>query len=275
VKDRPRVKRRGVRARTTIRHDLHPARLLGRCATSRLGRTVVLYDTVGSTNLAGMEALSAGAPEGLLLIAEEQKLGRGRKGRIWLSVKGKSLTFSLLLRPARREEGLTAILALATVRALGALVKDLRIKWPNDLFLGGRKVGGILAEAKGDAVVIGMGLKVNERREDFPAEIANEAVSLRMALGRELDRGRILCRILEAFERLYGRFESEGFASFRAEVEEALLYVGGAVALEVGDGRFRGRLLGITDEGYARIAVGGQERVFASGDLTIRGRLRG
>jgi BirA family biotin operon repressor/biotin-[acetyl-CoA-carboxylase] ligase len=256
--------------RGTIGRDLHPAALLDCAATERLGRTIVVYDAVGSTNLAAMEAGLVGAPEGLLVIAEEQTLGRGRKGRVWSSARGRSLTFSILLRPVRTEEGLTALLALAAVRALDGLVADARIKWPNDVFLGGKKVGGILAEARGEAVVIGMGLNVNERPADFPAEIAGQAVSLRAAVGKDLDRGRVLCRILRVFERLYGRFQRDGFASFRAEVEARMLYVGEAVTIETGDERFRGRLLGITDGGYVRIAVAGQERTFSSGDLTVR-----
>ena len=275
MKNRAGAKRRAGQSPGIVHRDLHPARLLDLCTTSRLARTVVLFDSIGSTNLAAMEAGSAGAPEGMLFISEEQRLGRGRKGREWLSVRGKSLTFSLLLRPVRRDEGLTAIMALSAVTALGARAVHPRIKWPNDVFLGGKKVGGILAEAKGDAVVIGMGLNVNERPEDFPAAIADEAVSLRMACGRELDRGRVLCRIIEAFERLYERFEREGFASFRAEIEEKLLYVGGSVTVETGDEKVRGKLLGITDEGHIRIAAAGGERVFASGELTVRGRIRG
>jgi BirA family biotin operon repressor/biotin-[acetyl-CoA-carboxylase] ligase len=250
--------------------DLHPARVLELCRTSRLARTVVLFDSADSTNAVAMEAASRGAPEGLLVIAEEQRRGKGRKSRTWSSVKGKSLTFSLLLRPACRVEGLTAIFALAAVKALGRVAKDVGIKWPNDVLIGGRKAAGILAEAKGDAVVIGMGLNVNERPEELPAGVSPPAVSLAMTLGRNLDRGRLLARIVGTFEKLYVRFEREGFASFRREIEDRLLYVGSAVTVETGEAKLEGGLLGITDDGYLRLAVAGEERIVSAGDLTLR-----
>jgi BirA family biotin operon repressor/biotin-[acetyl-CoA-carboxylase] ligase len=255
--------------------DLHPARVLELCRTSRLARTVVLFESADSTNRVAMEAVSRGAPEGLLVIAEEQRHGKGRKGRTWSSAKGKSLTFSLVLRPACRAEGLTAIFALAAVKVLGSLAKDVRIKWPNDVLIGDRKAAGILAEAKDDAVVIGMGLNINERPEELPAGISPAAVSLAMAIGKQLDRGRILSRIIGTFEKLYVRFEREGFVSFRSEIEDRLLYVGSMVTVETGDAKLEGGLLGITDDGYLRLAVAGEERIVSAGDLTIREGVHG
>ena len=264
------MKRREAEAAESAIQDLHPARLLGLCRTRRLARRIVVFDAVDSTNAVTMAAASDGAPEGLLVVAEEQRSGKGRKGRAWLSVKGRSLTFSLLLRPERSEEALTAILALAAVRALSGFVERSGIKWPNDIFLGGKKLGGILAESKEGAVVIGLGLNVNELPVDFPSGIAGEAVSMRIAAGKEFDRAIVLCRLLEVFEELYLRFQREGFVSFKKEIEEKLLYVGENVIIESGGGTFGGTLRGITDAGYIRLAQEGTEKVFSSGDLTLR-----
>ncbi len=170
-----------------------------------------------------MAAAAEGADGGTLFIAEEQNAGKGRKGRAWSSAKGRSLTFSLLLRPAVRKEGLTALLALAVARALGDLLEGLAIKWPNDIFLNGKKLGGILAESRDDFVVIGLGLDVNEEAGDFSPGIAAEATSMRIARKRVFDRGIVLCRILEAFEELHDRFQEEGFAPFREEIQGRLL----------------------------------------------------
>jgi BirA family biotin operon repressor/biotin-[acetyl-CoA-carboxylase] ligase len=252
--------------------ELHPARLLDLCKTSRLARTVIVHDDAGSTNEIAMAAAANGAPEGLLVIAEEQMFGRGRKGRRWISSRGKSLTCSLLLRPGRNEEGLTAILALAVVNALGEFVSGIGIKWPNDIFCRGKKLGGILAESKNASVVMGLGLNINESADDFAAEIAGEAISLRMAARKQFDRGFVLCRILEAFETLYDRFQREGFASFRVAVQQELLFIGKLVLIESGGGSFVGNMIGITNEGYLCIDIDGAERVFASGDLTLRER---
>jgi BirA family transcriptional regulator, biotin operon repressor / biotin---[acetyl-CoA-carboxylase] ligase len=254
--------------------ELHPARLLGLCATKRLARRIVLYDSIGSTNDAAMAAAAQGAEGGMLFVAEEQTSGKGRKGRAWISAKGASLTFSLLLRPAPRTDGLTALFALAVVRALDGFVGGLAVKWPNDIFFGGKKLGGILAESKDDAAVIGLGLDVNETSGDFPADIASEAVSMRIAGGRPFDRGIVLCRILEAFEALYDPFLEAGFAPFRGELERRLLYVGAPVIVESGGESIEGTMLGITDDARVRLDAGGARRILSSGDLTLRGGSR-
>jgi BirA family biotin operon repressor/biotin-[acetyl-CoA-carboxylase] ligase len=256
----------------SVAEELHPARLLELCGTSHCARRIILFDRVGSTNAAAMASVPGGAAGEMLFIAEEQTLGKGRKGRSWLSAKGKSIVFSLLLKPARRAEGLTAILALATIDALGGFVTGLAIKWPNDVFLKGKKVGGILAESRDDAVVLGLGLNVNEQMEDFPAAIADEATSMRIAARRTFDRGLVLCRILVEFERLYDRFQKEGFATFREEIQARLLHTGKVVAVESGGETFTGRMIGITNEGYLCLDIDGTERVFSSGDLTLRER---
>lgn len=255
--------------------DLHPARLLGLCATKRLARRIVLYDSIGSTNDVAMAAAAEGAGGGILFVAEEQRSGKGRKGRSWLSAKGASLTFSLLLRPVARTEGLTAIFALGVVRALDGFVGDLAVKWPNDIYVGGRKLGGILSESRDDFVVMGLGLDVNESAADFPPVIAGEAISMRVAGGRPFDRGIVLCRILEAFEAIHDRFLEEGFAPFRAELERRLLYVGERVVVEGGGRTLEGTVLGITDDGRVRLDVDGAETALSSGDLTLRGGSRG
>jgi BirA family biotin operon repressor/biotin-[acetyl-CoA-carboxylase] ligase len=254
--------------------ELHPARLLELCATKRLARRIILYDSIGSTNEAAMAAAAEGADGGALFVAEEQTSGRGRKGRAWSSAKGRSLTFSLLLKPAGRTEGLTALFSLAVVRALDDFVKGTAIKWPNDIFVNGKKLGGILAESKDDSVVIGLGLDVNEEAGDFPPGIAAEAISMRMACRRVLDRGIVLCRILDAFEERYDRFREEGFAPFREEIQRRLLFIGRRVIIESGGSSFAGRMIGITNEGRLCLDMDGTERVFSSGDLTLRASSR-
>ncbi|MCK4236215.1 MAG: biotin--[acetyl-CoA-carboxylase] ligase, partial [Candidatus Krumholzibacteria bacterium] len=214
--------------------DLHPARIIRMLNTSRLARTVVLFDRIDSTNTGAIAAARDGALEGTLVTAEEQTSGRGRKKRKWASAAGKSLVFSLVLRPKESCEGLTSLLALAASRVLDNISGGTGIKWPNDIYIEGRKAGGILAESRGGAVVIGMGLNVNETGEDLERELAGEAVSLRIVTGDLVDRGIVLCSIIEVFEELYGRWEIEGFAVFKKDVEDRLLYMGETVSLESG-----------------------------------------
>jgi len=250
--------------------QLHPAQFLDSLGPTRLGRPVVLFDRVRSTNETAITSAAGGAPEGLLIVAEEQTAGRGRKGRSWHSMPGKSLTFSILLRPPAEHAGLTALLGLAAARVLDCYADDIAIKWPNDIFCRGRKLGGILAEAREGAVAMGMGINVNEDPGDFPAAIARRAISLRMVCGEEQHRGKLLGLIVETFDDLYRQWRSEGFDFACTEIESRLLYLAERVVLETGDGRAEGIMIGITAEGYLRIADGGRERVFASGDLSLR-----
>ena len=250
--------------------EIHPARILALCRTKHLSRRIVLFDEVGSTNTAALSSAAAGAKGETLFIAEEQRFGKGRKGRRWLSLRGKSLTFSLLLSPARAAEGLTAIMALAVIVALENFVKGLAIKWPNDIYLKGRKLGGILAESRDEHVALGLGLNVNQTVKEFPPEIADEAISMRIASRNGFDRGIVLCRLLEEFERLYGRFQEEGFAPFRGEIERCLLYRGEVVVIDSGGTPLEGTMVGITNEGFLRLDIDGSERTFSSGDLTLR-----
>ena len=254
--------------------DIHPARILALCRTKHLSRRIILFDAIGSTNTAALSSATAGAGGEALIIADEQSSGKGRKGRRWLSSRGKSLTFSLLLSPARAAEGLTAIMALAVVEALGHFVSGLAIKWPNDIYLKGRKLGGILAESRDEHVVLGLGLNINQTVRELPTEIADEAISMRIASRKEFDRGIVLCRLLEEFERLYDRLQETGFAPFRGEIERRLLYRGEAVVIDGGGTPLEGRMLGITNEGFLRLDVDGSERIFSSGDLTLRGKPR-
>jgi BirA family biotin operon repressor/biotin-[acetyl-CoA-carboxylase] ligase len=234
------------------------------------GGAVVLYDSIDSTNTRAVTAARGGCSDGSLFIAEHQRSGRGRRGRSWFSTAGKSLLFSIVVDPGGTGGGLTSLLAVSSARALGAYCGDVMIKWPNDLCIGGRKLAGILAEAMKDHAVIGMGLNVNQEQGDFPQSLGGGAVSLKMASGVELDRGKVLAAILGEFETSYGVWRREGLGRFVVDIGQRLMYMGEEVLLECGDERFTGTMLGITDEGFLRLAVGGVERVVASGDVTLR-----
>jgi BirA family biotin operon repressor/biotin-[acetyl-CoA-carboxylase] ligase len=218
-----------------------------------------------------MALAGGGASEGVIVAAEEQSAGRGRKGRSWISSPGKSLTVSLLLRPARMEECLTLLFALAAARSLDDVGAQVRIKWPNDLRIGHRKLAGILAEAMGGVLVIGLGMNVNEDAEDFPPPVSGEAISLSLASGARHDRGIVLAGVIRTFEGVYRRWEREGFSPFVPEIEERILYLGEEISLDEGSGRVTGRMLGLAPDGRLRILVESREAVFSAGDLTLRG----
>jgi len=204
-----------------------------------LWRAVEVLTSTGSTNADLLARAAAGAPEGVVLAAEEQTAGRGRMGRSWLSPPRAALTFSLLVRPdtvspARR--GWLPLLAGVSVASAvrAATGVDARLKWPNDVLVGPAKLGGILAEAVGDAVVVGIGLNVSTEPGELPPPGPSQgpprapggalpATSLRVlagagqaapgqaaqsqaapSLGAESgDRERLLTEILAVFEYWY------------------------------------------------------------------------
>ncbi|HEY7792835.1 MAG TPA: biotin--[acetyl-CoA-carboxylase] ligase [Gaiellaceae bacterium] len=157
--------------------------------------------------------LDASHPEGAVAVCEEQTAGRGRLGRRWEAAAGSSILVSVLLRPPadRRVAELTLVAGVATAVAVErATGLAAQIKWPNDVMLDRRKVAGGLAELKDAAVVLGIGINVNQAREELPAETRVPAGSLRSLTGREYDRGSILADLLEELEASYDRWREHG-----------------------------------------------------------------
>ena len=169
----------------------------------RFGRP---YEHVVSTPSTQLLLLSD-APEGALAAADEQTAGRGRLGRRWLAPAGTSLLCSLQLRPAIASERLpelTGVAARACAEAIAVLTGlEPELKFPNDVLVGGRKVAGVLAEAREERVVLGIGVNVNVPADELPQEVDLPATSLLVETGRELDRAELLAELLERLERRY------------------------------------------------------------------------
>ncbi|HEX5723886.1 MAG TPA: biotin--[acetyl-CoA-carboxylase] ligase [Longimicrobiaceae bacterium] len=168
---------------------------------------VHLYARAGSTNDVARALAEAGAPAGTVVLADEQSAGRGRGGKGWASAPGLGVWMSLVLRPAALPApGLLPILVgLAAAEALDPFVRPARvaIKWPNDLQLAGRKVGGILCEGSWDAarpgaVVAGIGINVLHAPDDFPPEVQPLATSLRIAAGWSPPRAEVAGALVRA-----------------------------------------------------------------------------
>ncbi|MBE0604946.1 MAG: biotin--[acetyl-CoA-carboxylase] ligase [Deltaproteobacteria bacterium] len=176
-----------------------------------------------STNRVAMEMAENGARHGTVVFADEQTAGRGRMGRRWESPAGKNLYVSLLLRPpvpTVDAPSLALVAGVALADAVEAVGVPSALKWPNDLYCGGRKAAGILAEMASDPdgvrhVVIGVGLNVNVVEDDFPEDLRGTATSLRICAGRTFRRVDVLVRLLDAFGARYAEFIGGGFASLR------------------------------------------------------------
>jgi BirA family transcriptional regulator, biotin operon repressor / biotin---[acetyl-CoA-carboxylase] ligase len=199
--------------------------------------------SVPTTMARAAELAAAGAPEGATVVAEEQTEGRGRLGRAWVAPPGSSLLLSVVLRPPLAREAVWLTVAAAGV-ALAAAVDTVapgdvpaRLKWPNDLELGGRKAAGLLAEAHLDGerlafVLLGMGVNVGQGAGDFPPEVADRATSVVLAAGVPVDRAVLLAawagRFLDGYRGLAAGEPGPVLAAYR----ERLVTVGRRVRAE-------------------------------------------
>ena len=179
-------------------------------------REVRVLDSIGSTNDYVAALARQGEREGLVVVAEHQFLGRGRLDRNWASPPRAGLTFSVLLRPPvapALRPWVPLLLAAAAAEALSARVDlDVTLKWPNDLQVDGRKVGGVLAEATGDAVVVGFGVNVANRRDELPRD---DATSFALETGGPVDRAPLLLAMLRGMGPAYATWDGDADAAAR------------------------------------------------------------
>lgn len=200
--------------------DLTSDDLAARLTTARLGRSLTLLPVTESTNDDARRAASEGAPDGHVIVADAQTRGRGSRGRTWLSPPGQDLYLSIVAQlplPPASLPPLTLAVGLAAAESLDPLLAplDLRasVKWPNDAWVGGRKLVGVLVEGAsiGDALeplVIGVGINVNRR--EFPDDLAVAPTSLGALLGRDQSRAAVLAAFLNRLEPWLDRFVAEG-----------------------------------------------------------------
>lgn len=236
-------------------------------STIWLGHKHEHHDTLGSTNDRAAQWAREGAPHGALVTADAQSEGRGRRGRAWHSARGLNVYASLVLRP-RSGTALGALgLAVGVGLAEGLAGVDVRLKWPNDLLVGGRKLGGILCESRwvGQQAEVVVGFGINVQQQSFPHELRPIATSL-ADLGVARDRAEVLAMLLGSLEPVLDAFGSAGFESCRARYEALSSVVGRAVEVE---GQ-RLHVEAFADDGalLGRTASGEQLRI-RSGDISV------
>lgn len=179
----------------------------------RFGHPYLYFEQCESTQ----RELAVDAPEGAVAVAEEQTAGRGRLGRSWLAPARSSVLVSVNLRPAVATSRLPELSLVAGVAAAEAIAAETglqpEVRFPNDLLLGRRKVAGILAEARDDRVVLGIGINVNLTEDELPTDVDTPATSLSIESGRPVDRARLLATLLERLEVHYDAWVSGGEAA--------------------------------------------------------------
>jgi len=262
----------------TTREELGLNELRACLKTALLGQEIHRFEEVGSTNEVAKRLASQGGKEGCVVVAERQRLGRGRLGRRWYSPEG-GLWFSVILRPEIRVSDtskLTLMAAVAIANAIrGALGTMVEVKWPNDILIRGRKVCGILAEAvlKGgdlDFVVLGVGINANIDMAELPGGVGESAIALREACGREVDRSELLCRCLERLETYYRMLKEGKFSLILKEWRGLASFLGEEVEVSSLDERLRGKAIDVDEDGalVLELTDGTRCRVF-SGDVQV------
>ena len=176
-------------------------------------KKAVTYDTIDSTNTKAKQLAEAGEPEGILLVADEQTNGKGRRGRKWCSKKGANIFMTLLIRPKTEPKHLSGITLLAAMSVAGAIKDvcgaDTKIKWPNDIVLEKKKICGILTEMSSEMnyvnyAVIGIGINVND--DDIPDELRKNASSIYLETGKITNRNKLTAKVVEKFDEYYKKF---------------------------------------------------------------------
>ena len=254
-----------------------------RLATRVLGCAIHHYAEIGSTNVEAVHLARQGAPDGTLVIADSQSAGKGRLGRQWFAPPGSALLFSLLLRPPLAPalaQRATMVCTLGAARAIVALTGvPARLKWPNDLVVGGRKLGGVLTElgltSDGalDYVVVGIGLNVNLNLADLPP-VMTPPTSLLAECGQPVSRLDLLARLLLETEALYLRLR-DGWSPHE-EWRAALATIGQQVQAGTADEVIAGTAVDVTDTGALVVEEqSGARHVILAGDVTLRGHRLG
>ncbi|OPY11414.1 MAG: Bifunctional ligase/repressor BirA [Syntrophus sp. PtaU1.Bin005] len=261
--------------------DLNETALRERLQGRRIGRTVHVYPEIDSTNSAAFSLGHSGAEEGTVVIADSQSQGRGRLRRPWQSPPGRNLYTSILLKPPIEPAVAPQLTLLAGVAVADLLSTycpgSIRLKWPNDVQIEGKKVCGILTEMRTsghgiDYVVVGIGINVNIRKDDFDESFRNLATSLRDETGgRMLSRLDLAVGLYEHVERRYARYLAEGFGPLRESWLQYARIVGEPIEVIFRDELQAGEVIGLEESGalLLRDDDGREVRVLA-GDATVK-----
>ncbi len=245
--------------------------------THDLGQVLHSYEELGSTNDRARELAEEGAAHGEVVIAETQTAGRGRRGRAWISPPHRNLYFSAVLRPElppSRAAELTLVASLAVCDALRSAGVAAGIKWPNDVLAGGRKIAGILTELaaepeKVDWVVIGVGVNVNARAEDFPEELRGEATSVAIERGLPAPRALLAAACLGRLEAWLDAHAERGFAPIRDAWRERSVTLGREVLVRTDGRELAGRAEDIDDLGALLVRTPERVERILAGDVQL------
>ena len=250
--------------------------------TEVIGRNIIYLDSVDSTNTYAKKKAEDPFREGTVVIADGQTVGKGRLGRHWVSAKGKGIWMTIMLKPdilPYDAPKLAIVAALAVVNALRSYCQvEAKIKWPNDIVAGGKKLCGILTEMSAEAdeikyVIIGIGINVNMEIDDFGQELSGIATSIRIEKGGTVSRKALAASVLSEFEEIYKVFVRDGsIRSFLDEYKSKSAVLEKEVILISKKEEIAGLAVDISEEGHLVVKLAdGSCREVMSGEVSVRG----
>jgi BirA family biotin operon repressor/biotin-[acetyl-CoA-carboxylase] ligase len=241
---------------------------------------IAYFDETDSTNTRAKLAAEAGEPSGTLFVAESQTGGKGRRGRAWVSPAGSGIWMSLLLRPEIKPYDasmLTIVAVMALVKAISEVTgESCKIKWPNDIVMGERKICGILTEMSAELeqinyVVVGIGINVNTT--DFDDSIKDMASSIFLQTGVHVKRSSIIAAFARHFSKYYDEFlENLNLSGLVEDYNESLINAGREVRIIERGGEYTATAVGIDETGMLEVKLpDGETKKIVSGEVSVRG----
>lgn len=266
---------------TSVSDLLLPDEISDNLPTDIFGKKdIYYYEFIDSTNNKAKLIAAEGAPEGSIVVAEYQSDGRGRKGRSWLSSTSEGICISLILRPVIPPTEVSKITLMTAVAIAETLLNltdiDVKIKWPNDILVNGKKLAGILTEMSMeidaiDYVVVGLGLNINTDADSFADEVKEIATSIKIETGTFFSRVEIIKEFLSTFEAHYLDVQKNGFASILSRWKELSDIIGKTASVVEAGLTIDGRIMDIAEDGTLILKDdAGKLYKIISGDVLMR-----
>jgi BirA family biotin operon repressor/biotin-[acetyl-CoA-carboxylase] ligase len=248
------------------------------CIQGAVGKHIVLFQSVFSTNTVASE-LAETSEDGTVVLADTQEKGRGRLNRTWLSPPGLNIYMSIVLKPLIHVRYATCITMMAAAACTTALRKvtplDVTIKWPNDLMISDKKIGGILTEFKNYSdeithAIVGIGINVNAEKSTFPEELRKLATSLKIEIGHDVSRKYVVCEILNEISEGYILLKNLETAALLSAWKNLTSTIGKKVKVVLGSEILSGTAESVDEHGMLILRLQtGETRHISAGDVTV------
>jgi BirA family biotin operon repressor/biotin-[acetyl-CoA-carboxylase] ligase len=248
-----------------------------------IGRGIIHFEEVDSTNNYAKKIANEGCQHGTIVVAEKQTMGRGRVGREWKSYTSEGLWFTIVLRPDLEPENVQIVTLAASVAVVEGILETqgivCGIKWPNDIILDNCKLGGILTELSAEPghvnyVVVGIGININQDSSTFDDEIKNKATSLRIHTGKPVSRVKLLEGILTRFESIYSIMLQGNSEEIIDKWSKYSVTLGKEVRIIVKNVEYNGLAESIASDGKLVVNCNdGVVREISAGEIQVRGLL--